>query len=128
MVRKLSDVERVIKWRIAIFAQRQRGRGPYLAVGLTEVTKSSHARWVQYRARKQAAVPSAGRLLTRAVLYRRPNVASPDLAPDGRNRCVIHLLDHGTHYVAPLTITAPGRLRIPGTRGRREPSFKATCF
>src|SRR5215510_7888828 len=42
-------------------------------------TKSNHARLVQYRARKQAAVPSVSRLLTRAVLYRRPNVVWPDL-------------------------------------------------
>src|SRR5215510_8678174 len=33
--------------------------------------KSEHVRLVQYRARKQAAVSSVGRLLTRAVLYER---------------------------------------------------------
>src|SRR6266508_3962348 len=41
---------------------------------------SNHASLVQYRARKQAAVSSVGRLLTRAVLYRCLNVAWPDLA------------------------------------------------
>src|SRR5262245_62509455 len=41
--------------------------------------KSNHARLVQYRARKQAADSSVNRLLTRAVLYRCPNVAWPDL-------------------------------------------------
>src|SRR5215470_17430880 len=42
-------------------------------------SKSSHVRPVQYRARKQAADSSVGRLLTRAVLYRCTNVAWPDL-------------------------------------------------
>src|SRR6266536_4630142 len=41
--------------------------------------KSEHVRLVQYRARKQAADLSDGRLLTRAVLYQRPNVACFDL-------------------------------------------------
>src|SRR6266542_720524 len=41
--------------------------------------KSEHVRLVQYRARKQAADLSNGRLLTRAVLYQRPNVACFDL-------------------------------------------------
>src|SRR5215813_3685521 len=41
--------------------------------------KSNHARLVQYRARKQAADRWDGRLLTRAVLYRCPNFAWPDL-------------------------------------------------
>ena len=41
--------------------------------------KSEHVTPVQYRARKQAADSSAGRLLTRAVLYQRPNVACFDL-------------------------------------------------
>src|SRR5262245_30228993 len=41
---------------------------------------SNHARLVRYRARKQAAVSSVGRLLTRAVPYRCLNVAWPDLA------------------------------------------------
>ncbi len=43
------------------------------------ITKSEHMRPVQYRAHKQAADPSVGRLLTRAVLYRCPNVARFDL-------------------------------------------------
>ena len=43
------------------------------------LTKSEHARPVQYRARKQAAVSSVSRLLTRAVLYRCPNGAWFDL-------------------------------------------------
>src|SRR6266511_1126245 len=42
--------------------------------------KSSHARSVQYRARKQAADRWDGRLITRAVLYRCPNVTWPDLS------------------------------------------------
>jgi hypothetical protein len=41
--------------------------------------KSEHVRLVQYRARKQAAVSSVGRLLTRAVLYQRHYVACFDL-------------------------------------------------
>ncbi len=41
--------------------------------------KSNHAKSVQYRARKQAADRLDGRLLTRAVLYRCPNAAWPDL-------------------------------------------------
>src|SRR6266536_135500 len=50
------------------------------APGKTDLkAKSSHARSVQYRARKQAADSSVGRLLTRAVLYRWPNVTWPDL-------------------------------------------------
>ena len=39
---------------------------------------------VQYRARKQAAVQLNSRLLTRAVLYRCPDVARPDLVADVR--------------------------------------------
>ncbi len=45
----------------------------------SELTKSNNARLVRYRARKQAANSSVGRLLTRAVPYRCPNVAWPDL-------------------------------------------------
>ena len=40
---------------------------------------------VQYGARKQAADSPIGRLLTRAVLYRRPNVVYPDLADTRRD-------------------------------------------
>ena len=47
--------------------------------------KSNHARSVQYRARKQAADSSVGRLLTRAVLFRRANVAWPDLETGHRS-------------------------------------------
>src|SRR5262245_26943659 len=43
------------------------------------LTKSGHARSVQYRARKQAADTPVSRLLTRAVLYQRPDVACFDL-------------------------------------------------
>src|SRR6266511_3196175 len=39
--------------------------------------KSEHVRLAQYRARKQAAVSSISRLLTRAVLYRCPNYLKP---------------------------------------------------
>ena len=41
--------------------------------------KSGHAGLAQYRARKQAADLLDGRLLTRAVLRRRPNISWPDL-------------------------------------------------
>ncbi len=50
------------------------GRGDFGPTGKTAPT-----RLVQYRARKQAVIQSTSRLLTRAVLYRRPNVAWPDL-------------------------------------------------
>ena len=42
-------------------------------------SKSNHAGLVQRRARKQAATRSVSRLLTRAVLHQRPNVAWLDL-------------------------------------------------
>src|SRR5215475_1465027 len=48
---------------------------------MRRASKSEHMRLVQYRARKQAADSSVSRLLTRAVLYRCPNVACFDLAP-----------------------------------------------
>ena len=38
--------------------------------------KSEHVRLVQYRARKQAADLQISRLLTRAVLYQRPNIVN----------------------------------------------------
>jgi hypothetical protein len=47
--------------------------------GIPAPTKSNRARSVQYRAHQQAADSSTRRLLTRAVLYRCPNVAWPDL-------------------------------------------------
>src|SRR5262249_2696026 len=44
-----------------------------------KLSKSEHVRSVQYRARKQAAVLSVSRLLTRAVLYQCSKVACFDL-------------------------------------------------
>ena len=46
-------------------------------------SKSDNARWIQYRARKQAVAYWANRLLTRAVLYQRPNVVWFDLVNEG---------------------------------------------
>jgi len=56
------------------------------------MSKSGHARLVQYRARKQAAYSSVGRLLTRAALYQCSNVACSDLVQEPREakvECVI---------------------------------------
>jgi hypothetical protein len=52
--------------------QTVRRLGSLLVVLSVILSKSSHVRLVQYRARKQAAHHAVNRLLTRAVLYRVP--------------------------------------------------------
>src|SRR5262245_18643922 len=65
--RKTLLAERICRMRSAL--------GAFALFFVTPAPEGFGYREVQYRARKQAAVSPVGRLLTRAVLYRRLKVA-----------------------------------------------------
>src|SRR5262249_142867 len=65
--------DRVVSWSVCRIARQSR------QLSGVNIDKSGHARSVQCRARKQAVDRLISCLLTRAVLYQRPDVACFDL-------------------------------------------------
>src|SRR4029453_5543481 len=85
----------------------------------------SNAGWIKSRARKQAADSPVRRLLTRAVLYRRPDVACPDLVRWEQRQADGRRLRSSARRLFCAVFHCRGRLdRLAGVRLSRDLIFE----